>query len=197
MILAVCQLSGKQVRAVPAAAQNRQKGGKQRVLPAQQQPGGSHQLDIPAAKGTGNHKAEQQHRHTDADRAHQRRRPHTGAQQHPRQPAQGKQQVQLIGQDLRFGVDQRQCKQQPAGKQGNKGKPAHTKQPLAQGQPRAEAQRAAHRQGTAQKLCQQVAHGNFCPAAAAAPAQDKPAEHRHKVLRLQGFAAAGAKAAPG
>lgn len=193
--LFVGPFGGQQPDAVKAAAQNAQKHRQQRVLPAEKQPGGRHQLDVAAAERAVNGKAEQKHRHADAERPEQVGQPPGGGEQRPYNAADRQREIEPVGDKLCLGVNERDAQQNAADRQRGERRPAHAEQPLRQAERGAEAPGAAQRQHAAQHLDQKIPHRDARAAVAAPPAQKQPAENRHKVGRAQRMAALRACAA--
>lgn len=69
-------------------------------------PAGCHQLDVAAAERAVNDKAEQKHRHTDAERTDDVRQPVGRGEQHAHRAADRQRQIQPIRDDLRLGINE-------------------------------------------------------------------------------------------
>ena len=107
MVFFIGLFGGQQVHTVHAAAQDAEKHRQQGILPAQKQPGGCHQLDIAAAERTVNGKAEQKHRHADADCTDDMPPPPGGGEHRAGHAADRQREIQPIGDGLRLGIDER------------------------------------------------------------------------------------------
>ena len=172
MVLLPCLFGGQQVYAVHTAKNNAEKHRQQRILPAQEQPGGCHQLDVAAAERAVDDKAEQKHRHTDAERTDDVRQPVGRGEQHAHRAADRQRQIQPVRDSLRLCINERNAQQDPADRQRQQRGPAHAEQPARQGVGSAVPPSAAQRQHAAQKLHQQVPRRNVRTAVAAPPAQE-------------------------
>ena len=106
MVLLPCLFGGQQVYAVYTAKNNAEKHRQQRILPAQEQPGGCHQLDVAAAERAVDDKAEQKHRHTDAERTDDVRQPVGRGEQYAHRAADRQRQIQPVRDDLRLGINE-------------------------------------------------------------------------------------------